>query len=381
MDFLTVMMKTSLVVGGHVQGGVVRSYSSSSLSRVAIAIQSCSLVVITCFILVWAAPRPAAAQATCAGLTVRDDTSATLDDDALCAAAEPWIEQGVQVYVFVTDEDPSSEDAWFAIRDEVEGGWGIYNPANQTFARSALAVELTTVTSHPWGQDIAFGERLFGTPLDDDTAVARLEGRLKNGVAEGDGSAAIVDALSAAYTTAYPDAVPVPTVQSGTNAGGGTTNTNEGAETNTGNGWFGGIVAAIAAAIAAVAATPTLIMPALRRRRERARLEAHLQRLSDTVGGLLYAAKTLFTGETPTETTLWKLFLVYGGDRYADLAADVRAWTEQSMKALGEVLVLHEDMDHRTPGKNPEDITAMIRAYEIMYLTLVGTNPAILEAI
>ncbi len=133
------------------------------------------------------------------------------------------------------------------------------------------------------------------------------------------------------------------------------------------------------AGLVALVATPTLILPALRRRREHKRLLAHLDDLSDTVGSFLYAAKTLFTGETVEETTLWKLYLVYGGDRYTDLAASVRGWTEQSMKALGEVLVLHEDMDHRTPGKSDEDVKAMIRAYEIMYLTLVGTNPAILQ--
>jgi exonuclease VII small subunit len=311
------------------------------------------------------------AQAPCPGLTIRDDADAPLDAQALCAAAEPWINRGFQVYVFATDAQPATEDAWFAIRDEVESAWGIYNPAADSFARSALAVEMMTDPSRPWGHDLAFGEALFNTPLDDDATISRLEGQLKNRVAEGDLTAAASGVLADAYTLAFPATQPAPDAP-------GQTGAVAAPATGLLGRAFAWLAALGAAIVAAVLFVPRVVLPAWRNRRQLAQRQRHLEDLAPRVQGLIYAARTLFTGNTAEQTTLWKLFLIYGGDKYPDLAQQVREWTTQSMTALDEVLLVSGEMDQREPGKQLADVNDLIRAYEMLYLTLVGTNPQIL---
>jgi hypothetical protein len=85
-------------------------------------------------------------------------------------------------------------------------------------------------------------------------------------------------------------------------------------------------------------------MPALRRRRDLEARRRHLVDLQRKVKGLLYGAATLFTGEATEETTLWRLFLVYGGAQYAGLAGEVRGWVEHAMSALREALLLSQDL-------------------------------------
>lgn len=325
---------------------------------------------------------PISAQAACTGVQIRNDSDAVVDEQAICTAAAAWTERGTQVYIYATDEQPSSEDAWFAIRDEVESKWKIYDPADQTFAKGALAVEVTTDTSSPWGQDIAFGENLFGTPLDNDSVVSGLEGRLKNKVAAGDLTVAFTSALQESYTTAFPAAVPTTAAVAPSEPDVVPSQPDAVPETSSGSRSSGGLwylLGAIGVAISGLLAGPRLILPAWRARMARRRAQQHLTELSAKIDSLLYAARTLFTGHSVEETTLWKMFLVYGGDKYPDQAEPARELTQHAMTALDEALVLKEELDHREPNKGPDDAQALIRAYETLYLTLVGTNPRILQ--
>lgn len=147
---------------------------------------------------------------SCAGLTVLNESSVDLNESAICEAVTPWVNHGHQVYVFVTDAKVPSEGEWRATRDRVEIAWGIYDRSNDSFSKKAVSVELTTDTSKPWGQDLAFGEVLFGTALDSDQAVQGIEGQMKNTVASGDVNGAIVKAFNNAYTLAYPPATATP---------------------------------------------------------------------------------------------------------------------------------------------------------------------------
>ena len=117
------------------------------------------------------------AQDLCTSVTILNESSKQIDSNKICEAASKFVAKGHQAYVYVTDKSAgTSEDDWFAIRDQIEGNWGIYNKSNDTFSKKAVAVELTTDTSKPWGQDFAFGEMLFDTPLDNDQVTSQIEG-------------------------------------------------------------------------------------------------------------------------------------------------------------------------------------------------------------
>lgn len=335
---------------------------------------ACLTLLILCFAVLSPTVR---AQNECPSLQIRNESSAQIDERTLCAAAKPWIDNGEQVYIFATDARPASEDAWFALRDEIESEWRIFNPADDTFAKTALAVEVTTDTSKPWGHDIAFGEALFGTPLDNDATIQRLEGRLKNQVAAGNLTAAIGDALSGSFVTAFPQAQSngaPPNV-----AGQPPATTEPRAGLSPSRPLFLPLTALVAILVAAFFFVPRVLVPMARRRRKIQEKRRHLADLRHKVGGLLYAARTLFTGDEARETTLWKLFLIYGGDKYAELATEVQGWVQHSMRALHEALLLSQELQQREPGKREEDVTEMIRAYEMLYLTLVGTDPQLLK--
>lgn len=150
---------------------------------------------------------------SCAGVTFLNESDYDLNESAICEVTTPWVNKGHRVYVFVTDEPvPTNEDDWFAIRDRIEGKdyMNFYDPAKDEFQKVAVAVEISTDTSQPWGQEFAFGSVLFGTPLDSDAQVQLIEGQMKNTVAAGDVNGAIINAFNNAYMLAYPPATATP---------------------------------------------------------------------------------------------------------------------------------------------------------------------------
>ncbi len=140
----------------------------------------------------------------CSNVTIQNDSTQQLDTNRICTAAARWTQKGLQVYIWVTDKPAgSASQDWLSLRDHRETAWGIYDRSNDTFRSTALAIELTTDTSKSWGQDFAFGEKLFGTALDSDQAVNDLENSLKNRVAAGNITTGIVESLNSAYDKAF----------------------------------------------------------------------------------------------------------------------------------------------------------------------------------
>lgn len=311
----------------------------------------------------------------CPNVRILNESNTTkLNEETICNAAQQWVNKGFQVYIFVTDANPGTEDEWFLIRDRVEGAWGIYNPSNDTFSKGALAVELTTVTGHPWGQDLAFGEYLFSTPLDNDAVIGRLEGQLKNTVTTGEVSGAIVEILNQSYQIAYPPVTPTPKPMPTVIVTGPTTIH----ETKVDFGPLVRLIAIFAAAVAILAGIVFFVIPALTKAGKIAKMRNHLLDLAKRVDSLLLAADSLFAGDKVEDTILWQLFSAYGGEAYPELVTQVRGLIERSRKAIEEAFLLNQDLDQRLPNEKPGAYQEMIKAYEMVAVTITGTDLTIL---
>ena len=314
----------------------------------------------------------------CAGVQIRNDSSTSIDEALICEATEQWVKKGFQVYVFVTDQDPGTEEAWYAIRDEVEPAWGIYDPANDTFAKGALAIELTTDTSHPWGHDLAFGEYLFGTSLDDDAVIGRLEGQLKNGVSRGEVTEAIVNLLNESYQIAFPlptlTPEPIPTVVVT-----GPTTIHE-TKVDFGplvRGFF--IILTIAVVLVAGYFLVTrLAVPVLKKMSRRKQLNKQKEDQRARCADLLNACEGLLKGDSAQNTLLYQLWASYGGARYQRRDAEVLEYLRRSQEALTRAFEVWNGLVHPERSEVPQELEGLVKVWETLYLTLVGTNERIL---
>lgn len=335
------------------------------------------MICLVVFIIIAITPLAIQAQEACSGVYIRNDSGESLDEAAICQAAQSWIGAGFQVYIYLTDYDPPNEDAWFAQLDQIEADFGIRDLSQpDAFSKSAIAFEATTVTSHPWGHNVTLGEMLFRTPLDTDAAIGKIKGQMKNKIAAGDLTSAFVNALEQSYAIAFPPPTPtskpVPTVV----VTGPTTKVS--VDLRPVVLFFGFSLLGVALLIGAYLFFTRLLAPTLQKWTRIRNKKQHLDSLARKVDSLLLAAENLFAGTNAEDTTLWKLFALYGGEAYPDLVEQVRNWIRRSMAALQEAFELNDELDQRQPGPNIEDLDAMVKAYEMLYLTLVGTDDRIL---
>ena len=152
------------------------------------------------------------AQPPCPHADIRLDTDQAVDVDALCDAARPWADDGVRVFVFLTDYRPESEDDWFTLLDQVEEEVGVLD--SEGFDKNVLALEASTASDLGWAYSVTYGELLYDSPLDaDDAAVFRVKTQMRNSIAAGDPTDAFVQALNIAYEINHPAAATLPTEQ------------------------------------------------------------------------------------------------------------------------------------------------------------------------
>jgi len=335
------------------------------------------MICLVAFIIVAVTPLATQAQEACPGVYIRNDSGKALDETAICQAAQSWVEAGFQVYIYLTDYDPPNEDAWFTQLDQIESDFGIRDLSKPDhFSKSAIAFEATTITSHPWGHNVTRGERLFVTPLDTDAAINQIKGQMKNKIAAGDPTAAFVNALEQSYSVAFPPPTPTSKPAPTVVVTGPTTKVS--VDLRPVVRFLSLFLLGVALLIGGYFSYTRMLVPTFQKWTSIRNKKQHLDNLARRVDGLLLAAENLFAGTNVEDTTLWKLFTLYGGEAYPDLVEQVQGWIRQSRTALQEAFELNDQLDQRQPGSNIEDLDAIIKAYEMLYLTLVGTDERIL---
>jgi hypothetical protein len=294
------------------------------------------------------------AQSPCAHVDFRLDTTLPLDQAAVCAAAQPWADQDLRVFVYLTDVNPTGEDAWYDLLDQVEAAAGLRDLSQADgFNRSTIAFEASATSNAAWAHTVTIGKALFETPLETDDGLAQASARLRAGLQQGDATSAFTNAITTAHAIAYPPPPPPPY----------------------------GLLAAgavVAVGLGGLALYRPLLRPAVDRRRRRRALQAQLDRLRQNVANLLLACERLLAGDGPRATALYQLFEAYGGTKYAERETAVRQWIAVSQTALREAFDLRREL-LREEAQAARSLEQQVHDWEMIYLTLVGSSPQVLN--
>jgi hypothetical protein len=289
------------------------------------------------------------AQTACAYAILRLETSQPVDAEAICQAAKPWAEEGVQVFVLLTDYTPQNEAEWFDFLDQAEARAGVRDLSlADSFDKNALSLAASTNNLASWGFTITYGEQLYDTPLDSNQAAGQIKAAMRQVLLEGRSpEQAFVEGLSSAYRINHPG-TPV---------------------------WVwlalaGGVGLAGTATVAGIA------RPVLKRNRRRKELIQHLAEVRERVSTLLYACDELLKGASAAETPLYQLFRAYGGENYDDLKVQVQESLRGSQQALQDAFKLRQTLvDPQI--QETRGLEEQVQGWEMIYLTLAGRSDRI----
>ncbi len=288
---------------------------------------------------------PAAqAQAICPYAQIRVDAAQSLDEDAICNAAQPWSDAGWQVLIYLTDQTPANEDAWYSQLDQVEIATGLRDAGlDDSFERRGLSLAATTGTPATWGIAVTIGDRLYDTPLDTDGGANQVRTQIQAGLREDNPTQGFVQGLNTAYglaESALAEPTPFPFLP------------------------VGG--AAAAGGVALISGRTVL-----GRRRRYQQRQQQLETLKGHTANLLMACEQQISSASVDDMVPYRLFTIAGGSQYPQLDQQVRTWLGQARQALDQAFVVKDDLSGKSPHSTAELVEA-IRAWELFYLTIVG---------
>lgn len=309
---------------------------------------------------------------TCAYADIINDSALDLDTAAICAAAQPWAQDGYKLLIFLTDASVTNETAWFDLIDSVEASVGLRD-LSQTDAFNRDGMALEAATSADWATSITLGDSLFNTPLDSDATVNALKRAVRGGINSGDPTTGFVNALNNAYATLNPsagqtlDSVVATPISKPVDLADGSSNLIP---------VLGIILVVGGVAFAIFYLWPRAIRPALDARRRRQALQEHLGELQQRIANLLLACERLLEGDAVPKSVLYQLFEAYGGTKYDPLDAEVTEWLRRSREALSDAFDLRTRLVR--PGvAEQRSLEQLVGDWESIYVTIVGTTERI----
>ena len=310
---------------------------------------------------------PVKAQDTCPYATIRIESVQYVDQAAVCEAAKPWAENGYDVLVFLTDTRPENEDIWYALLDRVEAESG-FRDLGQTdsFELDGIALEITTATELPYAVSITYGEDLYDTPLDTNTAALEtLKRNIRNKIATQDATWALTGGLEEMASL-------VGVGPGGTSASPPLPLQAPAPETITAD---RGVTGGLAGMGLVLAGGGTVGALALRRRR-RNQLTEHLATLQSRIANLLMGCDQLLAGSASASMVSYQLFVESDGERYPHLTQNVSGWLTEARQALDQAFQVHAHLQEDAEQlKQP--LPKRVEAWEMLYLSFVGKSERI----
>ncbi|MEO0488134.1 MAG: hypothetical protein AAFZ49_01085 [Cyanobacteria bacterium J06659_2] len=305
---------------------------------------------------------PALAQA-CPHAIIRIESSQSVDQGAICDAAQPWAAEGYDVFVFLTDVQPASEDAWYSLLDGVEAEAGLRDLTEEDgFNTNAIAFEATTAPV-PFGVSLTYGEDFYGTPLDtNDQVLNGVRNALETQLEQNNPTQAFVEGLNLAQQATFagtaPNATPTPLPEP-------TLAPDVIADDQGGNGWRslvgGGLILGGGTA------------GALSYRRKR--LRKNLADLQGQAANLMMLCEDHLAGNHQLGLIPYQRFVTVGGEVYPDMTRQVKAWLQTCRQALDETFALHQQLN----DDDSLSLTKQLEAWEGLYMILVGSRDRILN--
>ncbi len=320
--------------------------------------------------LAWLGQLPAIAQ-NCPYAILRLETQQYVDADAVCEAARPWSEAGYQVLVFLTDARPASEDAWFVQLDAVESEARLRDlTQDDSFEKSAFALEATTATDLPYSVSLTYGEALWDSPLDTETVrLEAIKRTVRDRLASQDATWALTTGLQDSFILAgIGSAGTTPPNVAGTPQPLVAVPAPERVDSGGGNRVLagGGLMAGGGGTVG--------VLVVMRQRRKR--LQAQLVTLQSHIANLLMGTEQLLTGGEPDNTVSYQLFVEADGERYPHLTGEVIGQLGQARQVLDQAFQVHSQLRENTVTEK-QSLVQKVEAWERLYLTIVGTRDRI----
>ncbi|HSH02894.1 MAG TPA: hypothetical protein VLL52_10280 [Anaerolineae bacterium] len=328
-----------------------------------------------------------AAQVRCDVIIDTGETSVVLTAEDVCGAVEPWNRQGVRVFIYLTDFAPATEDEWFEQLDIVEIRAGIAGFENGEigFERDVLALEASTADID-FATNLTYGESLWGTPIDvDEQLVAQMKSALRSGLRTGRAAVGVNEALRLGWAETFgatadggevsilvPTVVVTPVVD----------------EVGTGGTDWANILSLMVMGLVMGSGVVAVGLWWMRPRyeawlEEREREEmllAQRERLARTVGGLLEGLWVLLKGDEPADMVLYRLVMACGGGQSPERLADLVLIWQQSQRALTQGFVGHKALQKQLEVEDDNDLEGQVRAWELLYLVLIGSDAPELQS-
>ena len=287
---------------------------------------------------------------TCSnGTIIEVEGGYTLDWAALCAAGQPWQDKGVQVVIYLTNFRPETEDDWYDHLDAAEVELGLIS-ADRTvddFASDVLAIEATTHVNSDFGATITFGNKLWGTPLDSDTAVQTIKADMLYNLQRENYTEALVSALEQSYNTNYPP----PSL----------------AER------LGGLLAIVVIVGSIVAVINYFWGHKIRQRwynyQSHKRLTKQIADAGEAITNLLALFDGFIEAPAPEDSLLYRIYFTQGADKYDDLLDTAVAHIRETQTNLRHAFNQWQQMPL------PEDTTLekQLDRIRALYLKLIGS--------
>jgi len=299
-------------------------------------------------------------QSSCPEVTIRNDSIQTIDTQAICDAARPFFDKNIQVYVYLTDRNPQTEDEWFAVLDEVQNSFGVYDLRSEIFTPSAFVVQATTITNHPWGQNLTLGDDIYYTPLGENDRYKGLNGQLKASLANGQMAAsdAIVSVIQRAAEIAYPPVVVAPAVQVQPTP----KQTTPAPKPKADFGWVVWVIVVVACGGATIFVAPKAF--------HAGKLAAHIDNLQDLIRFLIAASDQLIAAETAQESTLYQLWQIRGGGRYPEQDSALSKKIADCQEVLIKAQDVYKSLSATPVTKGIFRLHALTKQWEILFLIL-----------
>lgn len=324
-------------------------------------------------ILLLAMALPVFAQSgNCQGWVV--DETGTLDAGKICSAMAQWAQRGIQVIVVYSNKSFTSsnlDNDWYPFIDGLA-------QSNVTDQVNLLGLAMTSDTSDGRHLTVSTGDNLYyNSPVASDQSKAKILAQLSAGRASGDPTVGFINALNTAFEIAYPaipptssvpptqvivvvipTSVPQPTqvpidMKPVVNA-------------------VGTVFVWLLVLAALVVVGYLVFVPGMALYRKL----QHLKEVRDNVSRLLSGVARLVEGETVESTKLYTLLSAYGIQQYGKLDCEVHEWIRKSKAAVAEALKLYKYLTSEDSRKQP--IEKQIRAWETLYITIVGNNREVL---
>ncbi len=316
------------------------------------------------------------AHASCTHLAMYNESGISLDEGKLCeASAGLYDKHGIQTVVYLHDAKYRDKDAWFAYLDQVEttletaDGRQVRNSSGNYYDW-VLVLEVNAAND--------FGAVAYGANVEALMSGGQwtaISGKLENSIGS-------QDSLTEEFRTILLELDAKMPVATSSNTG--ISSGNNGVSSKLGGSGFAAILGLLFIA-AIIVVIVLLVRSALKKAKISKEIaEARRKRVEAIwlgTSNLVTTADALLGGNTTQDSELYKLWVLYYGDRQGKLHEKVSSQITIAQQVYKKAFDAYERLSQFYSSGIEKISDADLKLLEVLYITLRGTNPLSTEEI